>query len=274
MTGVTQTGQRSGDERGRVHQAKERKLGAQQTKTLFARWRSGEIAARDELLEHYAPLARSLARRYNNTSEPYEDLCQVAQLGLVKAAERFDPERGFPFQAFAIPTILGELRRHFRNCSWAVHVPRGVQERALELRDVERLLSDEHGRAPTVYELAQFMELDTGEVLDAMQALRGYGTISLDAPRSSGPGDEDGSFVETLGEDDGSFELVELRASLADAFEFLEPRQREMLQLRFFDELTQTQIAERIGISQMQVSRLLRRCLEDLRELTGAAAAA
>ncbi|HUA75832.1 MAG TPA: SigB/SigF/SigG family RNA polymerase sigma factor [Solirubrobacteraceae bacterium] len=270
MSGVTHEGRAALAAR-RHTGGRSRKASAAEVRSLFARWRGGDVTARDELLECYMPLARNLARRYNNTSEPYEDLCQVAQLGLVKAAERFDPERGFPFQAFAIPTILGELRRHFRNCSWSVHVPRGVQERALELRDVERILSDEYGRAPTVFELAQFMELSSDEVLDAMQALRGYGTISLDAPRGSEPGDEDGSFVETIGEDDRHFELVELRASLAEAMASLEPRQREMLRLRFFDELTQTQIAEKVGVSQMQVSRLLRRCLEDLRELTGVA---
>ncbi|HTZ87429.1 MAG TPA: SigB/SigF/SigG family RNA polymerase sigma factor [Solirubrobacteraceae bacterium] len=270
MAGVLHQVRSSAGERQRARTRGQQEISARQTRALFARWRSGDIAARDELLESYSPLARNLARRYNNTSEPHEDLSQVAQLGLVKAAERFDPSRGFPFQAFAIPTILGELRRHFRNCSWAVHVPRGVQERALEVRDAERVLGDEYGRAPTVYELAQFVELSTEDVLDAMQALRGYGAISLDAPRGSEPGDEDGSFVEMLGEDDGRFELVELRASLVSALASLEPRQREMLRLRFVEELTQTQIAERIGVSQMQVSRLLRRCLDELRRLTGA----
>lgn len=244
-----------------------------ETNALFARWRRGDRAARDLLLERYAPLARNLARRYNNTSEPYEDLAQVAQLGLVTAVERFDPKRGPPFQAFAIPTILGELRRHFRNCSWAVHVPRGVQERALELREAQRIWSDKHGREPTVFELSQFMELDTEQVLDAMQALRGYDSISLDAPRGAEPGEEEGSYVETVGEEDEHYELVELRASLVDAFERLAPRQREMLRLRFFEELTQAQIAEQIGVSQMQVSRLLRRGLAELWELASAAPA-
>jgi RNA polymerase sigma-B factor len=245
----------------------------QPTDALFERWRDGDIAARDELAARYVPLARNLARRYNNTSEPYEDLCQVAQLGLVKALDRFDPARGFPFQAFAIPTILGELRRYFRNCSWAVHVPRGVQEHALELRDAQRALSDEYGREPTVPELAQFMELSTEEVLDALQALRSYGSISLDASRGGEPGDDDGSYLETLGEEDERYELVELRACVTGALGSLEPRKREMLRLRFFEELTQTQIAERIGVSQMQVSRLLRRCFADLREGAGDAPA-
>jgi RNA polymerase sigma-B factor len=232
--------------------------------------RSGDRSALEALVESYTPLARTLARRYYNTSEPYEDLCQVAQLGLIKAIQRFDPERGFPFQAFAIPTILGELRRYFRNSSWAVHVPRGVQERALEVRDAERALAEEHGRAPTVSELAQFMELSIEHVLDALHALRGYSSVSLDAPRASDSHEGDGTYAETIGEEDGRFELVELGASLDVGLRLLEPGQREMLRLRYVEEMTQAQIAERFEISQMQVSRLLRRCLEQLRELTGA----
>jgi RNA polymerase sigma-B factor len=239
------------------------------TGTLFARSRRGDRVAREQLLSHFTPLARGLARRYNNTSEPYEDLCQVAQLGLVKALDRYDPERGIPFQAFAVPTILGELRRYFRNCGWAVHVPRGVQERALKLRDAERELGEQRGRAPTVYELAQFMELSTGEVIEGLQALRGYDAVSLDAPRPSDSGEES-AYVEGIGEEDSRYELVELSASLTPALQKLEPRDRVILQLRFFEELTQTQIAERIGVSQMQVSRLLQRCLVELRELAGA----
>ncbi len=238
-------------------------------RALFARMRRpGEQAALEELVECFTPLARTLARRYSNTSEPYEDLCQVAQLGLIKAIKRFDPARGFPFQAFAIPTILGELRRYFRNSSWSAHVPRGVQERALELRDAERALSEEYGRSPTVPDLAQFMELDIEEVIDAMQALRAFSSISLDAPRVNDAHDEDSSYVETIGDEDPRFELIELGVSLNPALQLLEPRQREMLRMRYIEEMTQTQIAERMGVSQMQVSRLLRRCLSELRELT------
>jgi RNA polymerase sigma-B factor len=237
---------------------------------LFSRLhRTGEKAAFDQLVESFGPLARSLARRYNNTSEPYEDLCQVAQLGLVKAIQQFDPERGFPFQAYAIPTILGELRRYFRNSSWSVHVPRGIQERALEVRDTERALNEEHGRSPTVPELAQFMELSVEQVLEAMHALRSYGSVSLDAPRANDTHDEDSSYAETIGEEDSRFGLVELGASLSPALAMLEPDQRELLRMRYIEEMTQSQIAQRIGVSQMQVSRLLQRCLAELRELAG-----
>ena len=233
---------------------------------LFLRWQNdGDEAAREALVRHYTPLARSLARRYRNTSEPFEDLFQVAQLGLLRALQRYDVERGFPFQAFAVPTILGELRRYFRNSSWAVHVPRGSQERALKLRDAQHQLSDRSGRAPTVNELAEYLELSTEEVIDGLQALQGYGAMSLDAPRGDDPSGDQGSFVDALGGEDAQFELVELGASVESAMAQITPEQREIVRLRFVEELSQTQIAARIGVSQMQVSRLLKRCLDDLR---------
>jgi RNA polymerase sigma-B factor len=236
---------------------------------LFTRWRHyGDTAAREELITRFSSLSRNLARRYRHTSEPFEDLYQVAQVGLVKAVDGFDPDRGFPFAAYAIPTILGELRRHLRTSSWAVHVPRAAQERALELRNAERALTDEQGRSPTVTEVAQFTELSTEEVLEAMQALRALGSVSLDAPRGSDPGDEDGSHADMIGAEDPHYELVELGANLRPALRRLEPAQRELLRLRFYDDMTQSQIAARIGVSQMQVSRLLARCVEDLRRLT------
>jgi RNA polymerase sigma-B factor len=238
---------------------------------LLRRWHEhGDRGARDQLVARFSPLARRLARRYRHTSEPYDDLYQVAQLGLVKAIDGFDPARGCPFKAYAIPTVLGELRRHFRSSSWAVHVPRAAQERALEVRDAERALADENGRSPTVSELAQFLELSEEEVLDALQALRALGSVSLDAPRGSDAEDEKTSYADMLGSDDRRYELVELDADLVQALRALEPRQRRILHMRFFEELTQRQIAERIGVSQMQVSRLLAQCLEEIREITHA----
>ena len=239
-----------------------------QERMLFVRWRhENDGAAREELVTRFSSLSARLAQRYRHTSEPVEDLCQVAQLGLIKAIDGFDPDRGFAFSAYAIPTILGELRRHFRSSSWAVHVPRSAQERALELRDAERMLAEEHGRSPTVPELAQFMELSIEDVLDAMQALRALGSVSLDAPRGSDTEDE-GSYLDTTGVEESRYELVELDTDLVAALRLLEPRQREILRLRFIEELSQSQIAEQIGVSQMQVSRLLARCLAKLRELT------
>lgn len=233
---------------------------------LFRRWRAcGDRAAREQLVREYTPLTRSLARRYGRSSEPFDDLFQVAQLGLLKALDRFDHTRGFPFKAFAVPTILGEMRRYFRDSGWAVHVPRGAQERALEVREAQQLLSEDHGRAPTVAQLAEYLEIEVEGVLDGLRALAGYGTLSLDAPRSS-EDEEGGTYAESVGAEDERFELVELGLSVGAALEQLSPRKREILRLRFVEELTQTQIAKRVGVSQMQVSRLLRRCLEELRE--------
>jgi RNA polymerase sigma-B factor len=237
---------------------------------LFGRWQGhGDETAREEIVRRFMPLARSLARRYGRSSEPFEDLVQVASLGLLKAIDRYDVERGHPFQSFAVPTILGEMRRYFRDSGWAIHVPRGAQERALKVRDAQERLSNETGRAPTVNALAEYLELDIEDVIDALQAIRAYETVSLDAPR--GGGDDDVvPFGDTLGHDDERYELVELDATVGSALAHLPARDRLVLQLRFVDDLTQTEIAERVGISQMQVSRLLRRSLDQLRTLTAA----
>jgi len=240
------------------------------TAELFTLWRQdADRAAREQLVRHFMPLARSLARRYGRSSEPYEDLVQVACLGLVKAVDRFDPDRGFTFQAFAVPTILGEMRRYFRDAGWAVHVPRGTQERALRVRDAQEQLATDMGRAPTVSQIAEYLELDVEEVVEALQAIRSYEAVSLDAPRP-GSDDDSGTYGESIGDDDASFELVELGATLATLLEQVPERERTILRLRFVDELTQSEIAARIGVSQMQVSRLLRRSLDQLRELADA----
>jgi RNA polymerase sigma-B factor len=242
-----------------------------ETAFLFSRWqRHSDAVAREELVRRFMPLARSLARRYGRSSEPFEDLVQVASLGLLKAIDRYDAGRGHPFQSFAVPTILGEMRRYFRDSGWAIHVPRGAQERALRVRDAQERLSNQHGRAPTANQLAEYLELDFEEVVDALQAIRAYETVSLDAPRG-GAGDEDiVPYGDTIGHDDERYELVELDATVSAALGHLPARDRLVLQLRFVEDLTQTEIAERVGISQMQVSRLLRRSLDQLRALTDA----
>ncbi len=243
---------------------------SQQLLVLFVRWqRHSDRVAREELVRRFMPLTRSLARRYGRSSEPFEDLLQVASLGLLKALDRFEVERGHSFQSFAIPTILGEMRRHFRDCGWAVHVPRGAQERALRVRDAQEQLSGEHGGAPTVSQLAQYLELDAEEVIDALQATQAYETMSLDSPR---PGAEEGAMTygETVGEEDDRYELIELDATVSAALKHIPARERAILRMRFVDDLTQTEIAGCMGISQMQVSRLLRRTLEQLRVLTRA----
>ncbi len=238
--------------------------------SLFVRWqRERDPAAREALVRRYMPLVRGLARRYGRSSEPFEDLLQVASLGLLKALDRYDAERGHKFASFAVPTILGEMRRYFRDCGWAVHVPRGVQERALKVRSAQERLANEHGRAPTVNRLAEYLELDSEEVIDALQAIQAYETLSLDAPKPSADG-EAVAYGESVGEDDRRYELVELDATVAAALGHIAPRERAILRMRFVEDLTQTEIAERVGISQMQVSRLLRRSLERLRTLANA----
>jgi RNA polymerase sigma-B factor len=237
---------------------------------LFERWqRDRDTVARDALVRRYMPLTRGLARRYGCSSEPFEDLLQVASLGLIKALDRFDPERGHQFPSFAVPTILGEMRRYFRDSGWAVHVPRGAQERALKVRDAQERLSNEHGRAPTANQLAEYLELDLEDVIDSLQAIQAYETVSLDAPRLRADS-EVVAYGDTVGEDDERYELVELDATVTAVLGHIPPRERTILRMRFLDDLTQTEIAERVGISQMQVSRLLRRSLEQLRTLAHA----
>ena len=165
------------------------RVGEENLSELFVRWQKRQDAgAREALIARFMPLTRSLARRYDRSSEPFEDLFQVASLGLLKAIDRFDPARGHAFPSFAVPTILGEMRRYFRDCGWSVHVPRGDQERALRVRDAQETLANERGHSPTVNQLAQYLELDPEQVLDALQAIQAYESLSLDAPR---PGAEE-----------------------------------------------------------------------------------
>jgi len=240
------------------------------SRLLFMRWqRDGDRCAREALIARFMPLARGLARRYGSSSEPFEDLLQVASLGLVKAVDRYDARRGHAFSSFAVPTILGEMRRYFRDSGWAVHVPRGAQERALKVREAQEGLAKTHGSAPTVNQLAEYLELDVEEILDALSALQAYETFSLDALRPGGE-EETATYGESLGADDERYELVELDATLSSVLGKLAPRDRAILRMRFVEDMTQTEIAQRFGISQMQVSRLLRSSLEQLRVLTRA----
>ena len=248
--------------------------GGGDTRALFVRWRvHRDAAAREALVERYMPLARSLTRRYGRSSEPFEDLLQVASLGLLKAIDRYEVDRGHPFQSFAVPTILGEMRRYFRDSGWAIHVPRGAQERALRVRDAQEQIANKDGHSPTVNQLAEYLELDTEDVIDALQAIQAYETVSLDAPRP-GVGDDTAVYGDSIGDDDERYELVELDVTLSAVLRQLAPRERMILRMRYVEDLTQTEIASRVGISQMQVSRLLRRSLDQLRQLTHAPAAA
>jgi RNA polymerase sigma-B factor len=235
---------------------------------LFERWhRFEDRRARDELIERFLPLARKLARRYVPSSEPYEDLVQVASLGLVKAVERFDPTRGFAFTSFAVPTIVGELKRYFRDSGWALHVDRSAQERARKITDAQHQITAQTGRSPTINQLAQFLEMSEEEVLDGLQTAEAYDAISLDAPLKS---DEDGTTtrLDAIGDEDERLGLVDEQATIFAAARHLTKRERQILFLRFGEDLTQTEIAERVGVSQMQVSRLLRKSVQQLRELT------
>src|SRR3982074_574910 len=208
---------------------------------FFGRWnRDGDPAAREALVRRFMPLARRLARRYERSSEPFEDLLQVASLGLLKALDRFDPSRGPPFSSFAVPTILGEMRRYFRDSGWSVHVPRGEQERALKVRDAQETFANEPGHARTVNQLAEYLEVETGEVIEALQAIQAYEALSLDAPRPGADGDAM-TYGEAVGHDDERYELVELDATVTAVLERIPKRERLIRRLRVVQGLTQTQ---------------------------------
>jgi RNA polymerase sigma-B factor len=234
---------------------------------LFVRWQHGRDAcARDELFERFEPLARKLARRYAGR-EPFDDLLQVASLALLKAIDRFDPDRGTTFPSLAVPTILGELKRHFRDVGWFVHVPRGVQELALNVQETERLLSATSGRSPTALELAEYLELPVEQVLEGLCAGQAHHATSLDVPTDDGR-DDGATLADLFGAEDDRFERVEEAVTIAGSLRGLSKLERRVLGMYFFEELTQAQIAGRIGVSQMQVSRMLRRATDRLRELS------
>jgi RNA polymerase sigma-B factor len=223
----------------------------------------GDESAREELVERFLPLARQLARRYRHSSESLEDLEQVASLGLVKAIDRFDLDRDTAFSSFLVPTVLGELKRHFRDSAWAAHVPRRMQERVMRVTNAIDELVAEHGHAPSVAEIAQETEQSPEHVLEAMEASQAYHARPLDAPRSE-EDDEDPDHLAELGRREAGYELVEVGAAVRPTVQSLPRREREILRLRFIEDLTQSQIAERVGISQMHVSRLIRAAIEKL----------
>lgn len=237
---------------------------------LFVRWQQHrDRQARDELVQRFLPLARKLARRYSGAREPFDDLLQVASLGLVKAIDRYDLERGTAFSSFAVPTVLGELKRYFRDLGWAVHVPRGAQERAVKVEEAHQQLSARSNRAPTVPELAEYLELSIEDILDALETSLAHHASSLDAPYDDGEG-ESGTMVESFGNADPSLLSADVRVTIVAAARQLPQREREVLALRFVHDLTQTQIADHIGVSQMQVSRILRRAISRLSDIAKA----
>ena len=220
----------------------------------------GDLSAREELVHRLIPLARELALRYRYTDEPVEDLMQVAMLGLLKAIDRFEPGRGTKFTSYAAPTMLGELKRHFRDKGWALHVPRDLQERALAVGRAQEELSKRLGRSPAVREVASELSCTPEQVLEASEAARSYEASSLDAPMSR-EDDDSGPLVDMIASEDTALGLVERREALASTWQELPPIEQEVVRLRFVEDLTQREIGERVGYSQMHVSRLLRRAL-------------
>jgi RNA polymerase sigma-B factor len=237
-----------------------------QDKVLLRRYHEqGDLAAREQLIEQYMSLVRSLARRYSYRGEQLEDLVQIGAIGLIKAIDRFDLDRGVELTTYATPNIIGEIKRHFRDKGWSVRVPRGLQELNVQLSRLIEQLTVQLGRSPTISELAKSAGVEEEEVLEALESGRAYSSLSL----SSGGGhDEDGDLdpLEAIGTEEHQYEVSENRAVLEPGFRVLDERERMILHLRFFKGLTQSQIAAQIGISQMHVSRLIRRSLEKIRD--------
>jgi RNA polymerase sigma-B factor len=234
-------------------------------RTLLRRYHEeGDLAAREQLIEQYMSLVRSLARRYSYRGEQLDDLVQIGAIGLIKAIDRFDVDRGVELTTYATPNIIGEIKRHFRDKGWSVRVPRGLQELNVKLSKLVEELTVQLGRSPTIAELAKAAGAEEELVVEALESGRAYSSVSLSA---GGGQDEDGELdpLESLGAEEPQYEVSEDRAMLAPGFRVLDERERKILHLRFFKGLTQSQIAQQVGISQMHVSRLIRRALEKIR---------
>jgi RNA polymerase sigma-B factor len=244
----------------------ERAARAKEDRRLLVRYhREGDPAAREQLVERFLPLARQLARRYQRGGEQLDDLIQVASLGLLKAIDRFDPARETAFSSFAVPTILGELKRHFRDKGWSVRVPRDLQEMAVRVERIADEMSRELGRAPTTAEIAERTGATLEQVLEAREASAAYRAVSLDRPRSEDDDDGD-SFADAFGVEDPGYGLAEDAATVDRLMRVLSEREREVLRLRFEEDLTQSEIGQRVGVSQMHVSRLIRQSIARLRD--------
>jgi RNA polymerase sigma-B factor len=236
--------------------------GADEIRELLCRWHEdGDRAAREQLAERMLPLARSLARRYAGKGEPLDDLEQVASLGLLKAIDRFDVSRDVRFATFAVPTIAGELKRHFRDRGWMLRVPREVQELSARVVRSREALTRELGRSPTVSEVATTLGAGVEQVLDAVRAADAYRMMSLDEPLAEGAG-----ALDAIGGDDEGYELAEHRVLLRHGLDGLGEREREIVRLRYYEGLTQREIARAVGVSQMHVSRLIRRSIDTMRD--------
>jgi len=229
----------------------------------------GDRRAREQLITMYLPLVRSLARRYASRGEHFDDLVQVGAIGLIKAIDRFDLTRGVELTTYATPNIVGEIKRYFRDKGWSVRVPRGLQELNIRLNKMIDELVPKLQRSPTINELAEATSATPEEVLEALESSQAYNSISLQATTNGESGDEEGGLLDYLGTIEDGYATTDDRTTLGPGFSKLEPRERYILHLRFFEGLTQSQIAARVGISQMHVSRLIRRSLEKLRDEIG-----
>jgi len=226
----------------------------------------GDTGAREQLVQRHLPLVRSLARRYAGRGEALEDIEQVGAIGLLKAIDRYDLEREVSLTTYATPNVVGEIKRHFRDKGWAIRVPRGLQELNAKMSGTIERLTIKFERSPTIAEIAAELDTTPEQVLEAMEAGSAYSTVSLSSGPGGGGDDDDFDPMESIGSEDDEYERTEQRASLEPALEALPEREREILRMRFEDGLTQTQIAEKIGISQMHVSRLIRKSLSRMRD--------
>jgi RNA polymerase sigma-B factor len=220
-------------------------------------------AAREDLVRLHLPLVEHCARRFRNRGEPFEDLVQVGTIGLIKSVDRFEAERGVEFSTYATPTIIGEIKRHFRDKGWAIRVPRRLQELRMQIGTTTSELTQSLGRSPTPRELAERIGCTIEEIIEGMESSNAYSTLSLDATDAGE--EQGGSMLDALGIDDPNIEHIEVRESIKPMLDELNPREKRILVLRFFKNMTQTQIAEEVGISQMHVSRLLARTLDEMR---------
>jgi RNA polymerase sigma-B factor len=234
-----------------------------QTMAALPAQHPSRAALREQAIEAWLPLAHHLANRYSGRGEPTDDLAQTAAVGLIKAVDKYDPTRGVDFAGYAIPTIIGELKRHFRDRTWDVRVPRRLQELRLTISEANSALLQTLGRSPTVADIAAHLHITEEEVLEGLEGARAYNAVSLSTP--SGDGERVTELGDMIGDVDGEFELAELRIALGPALSTLDQREQRILTLRFYGNLTQSQIAEQIGVSQMHVSRLLARALTKLR---------
>lgn len=241
------------------------RIGRRSERELFIRAGRGDERSREELTTRFMPLARSLALRYQRSGEPLDDLLQVAALGLVKAIDRFDPAREIAFSSYAVPTILGEIKRYFRDRTWAVRVPRGLQELSMRIDRVVGDLAEDLRRSPSVKEIAHAVGAPEEDVLEAMQAGGAYRAVSFEAP-AGGAGEDAATLADSVGVDEEGFDRAEERATLDALLEVVTSREREVLRMRFEEDMTQAEIGAAIGVSQMQISRIIRQAVQRLRE--------